>query len=106
MATVKLDNATSEAIAKVVHAAFDEEAKRLMELKEVYEERWLDSKGLCEQLPALTPYWIKKNGKHLPREFFGSEREDGSMEHPRYMYPLNRIKRMVHEGKFRVLTNN
>lgn len=96
MSMVKLDKATQEAITEAVRAS-------VTEVMELYKEQWVDSKELCRQLPALTPYWLKKNGQRLPRESFGIEKEDGHMTHPRWMYPLNRIKRGVAEGRYRFI---
>lgn len=78
-----MDRVLREEIIKEVRRA-------TLEAMEVYNEKWLSAKELCEQFQMITPDWLKRNGERLPnRTVPGSNRRG---------YPKNQIARMVADG--------
>lgn len=91
---------------KLLRAEIVAEVKRsLAEVNEVYQEEWLTKEQLCEQFPMFTLSWIKNFGEKsaIPRERISVQSEDGSGVRSRFMYPKNKINRLIAEGYFRNL---
>lgn len=92
-----LDKITRMAIASAV-------TKAVKEANEVYEEQWLTSDQLSERVGVFTKEWIKKNGSMLPRERVCFTNADGNIvQSSRWMYPVKKILRLLHEGEFRMM---
>lgn len=65
---------------------------------EVYNERYLSAKELCNQFQMFTPSWLKNYGHLLPRERQTAIAKDGRVVGTRYGYPQHRIARMIADG--------
>lgn len=89
---MKIDSETRNALVSVV-----------MEANEMYNEVYVTSQELCNQISMITPDWLKAYAKKLPREQIGVKGEDGKVRTTRWGYPIHKIKRLIAEGKLREL---
>ena len=65
-------------------------------------ERWVTADTLCQHVEVLTPRWLKSHGQMLNRTRV--EWTDDKGKHTSsWMYPLNEIIQMVHDGSIRNL---
>ena len=77
--------------------------KVVMEANEIYGERWLTAKQLCEYVGVFTERWLKDHGYLLPRT--PAEWDDDEGHHvSSYMYPLHKILAMMADGRIKRLT--
>lgn len=83
-----------------VSKTIQNEMAKISEALELNKEEWVTSKVLSERMPMLSADFIKKYGKVLPRERIVYE-EDGQTKTTRFMYPLNKIGRLVASGQLR-----
>ena len=83
-----------------VSKTIQNEMAKISEALELNKEEWVTSKVLSERMPMLSADFIKKYGKVLPRERVVYE-EDGQIKATRFMYPLNKIGRLVASGQLR-----
>ena len=83
-----------------VSETIQSEMAKISEALELNKEEWVTSKVLSERMPMLSADFIKKYGKVLPRERIVYE-EDGQTKTTRFMYPLNKIGRLVASGQLR-----
>lgn len=95
---VKLDKETREAIAEVIAEATK---KAQMETAEMYNERYVTGKELCQQIAMFSPNWLENFGWKLPRERIEVTDDDGQKRVTRWGYPLHHIQRMIAEGRMR-----
>ncbi|MBQ4386141.1 MAG: hypothetical protein II822_00820 [Prevotella sp.] len=91
---VKLDKETREAIADAVKQA-------QIEAAEVYDERYVTGKELCQQIAMFSPNWLENFGWKLPRERIEVTDDEGQKRVTRWGYPLHYIQRMIAEGRMR-----
>lgn len=89
-----LDKATREAVSLAVK-------KAVMEANEVYNEVWLTSEQLCEQVPLFKREWLRHNYNKLPNERVAWKDAQGVEHSCGRCFPKKRILRMVAEGAFR-----
>jgi len=83
---------------------FAEIGKRVEQEKmEVYEERYVTGKELCQHISMFTPNWLEKYGWKLPRERIEVTDDGGEARATRWGYPLHQIQRMIAEGKMRAM---
>lgn len=92
-----LDKQTREAVIATVR-------KAAIEMHEVYEEQWLTSKELCNQIGFFSMEWLKRYGQTLPRECVRVTTKDGVEHKTGWCYPKMRILRMINEGSLRSLS--
>ena len=83
-----------------VSKTIQSEMAKISEALEINKEEWVTSKVLSERMPMLSADFIKKYGKVLPRERIVYE-EEGQTKTTRFMYPLNKIGRLVASGQLR-----
>lgn len=83
-----------------VSKTIQNEMAKISEALELNKEEWVTSKVLSERMPMLSADFIKKYGKVLPRERIVYE-EEGQTKTTRFMYPLNKIGRLVASGQLR-----
>lgn len=83
-----------------VSKTIQSEMAKISEALELNKEEWVTSKVLSERLPMLSADFIKMYGKVLPRERIEYE-EEGQTKTTRFMYPLNKIGRLVASGQLR-----
>ena len=83
-----------------VSKTIQSEMAKITAALELDREEWVTSKVLSERMPMLSADFIKKYGKVLPRERIVYE-EDGETKTTRFMYPLNKIGRLVASGQLR-----
>ena len=77
--------------------------KAVMEMNEVYNERWLTDDQLCEHIGVFTKRWLKDNGHMLPRS--RAEWGDASgLHNTKWVYPLHQIQRMFQNGEIKRLS--
>ena len=93
---VKLDQNSLTAILDVIK-------KGQMEAAEIYQERWVTGAELCKEIQHITKDWLENFGYKLPRERIEVTYDDGKKRVTRWGYPINEIKRMIHEGRMRDL---
>ena len=86
-----------------VSKTIQSEMAKITAALELDREEWVTSKVLSERMPMLSADFIKKYGKVLPRERIVYE-EDGETKTTRFMYPLNKIGRLVASGQLRKIT--
>ncbi|MGX8694836.1 MAG: hypothetical protein ACSW8D_00485 [Prevotella sp.] len=91
---MKLDKETRDAISAAVRAA-------QIEVAEIYEERYVTGKELCQQIAMFSPNWLENFGWKLPRERIEVTGDDGETRVTRWGYPLHQIQRMIAEGRMR-----
>lgn len=94
--TMKLDKETREAIITAMKEA-------QMEIAEIYEERWVPGRELCQEVSMFTKDWLECYGWKLPRERIEVVDDDGKTRVTRWGYPLHQIKRKIATGEIRVL---
>ena len=90
----KLDKETLEAITSAVKEAH-------IKIAEVYHERYVTGKELCQQIAMFSPNWLENFGWKLPRERIEVTGDDGETRVTRWGYPLHQIQRMIAEGRMR-----
>ena len=83
---MKLDKETREAITAAVRAA-------QIEAVEMYDEKYVTGKELCQQIAMFSPNWLENFGWKLPRERIEVVDDSGERRVTRWGYPLHRIKR-------------
>jgi hypothetical protein len=93
---MKLDKETREAIAAAVRAA-------QIEASEMYDERYVTGKELCQQIAMFSQNWLENFGWKLPRERIEVVDDSGERRVTRWGYPLHQIQRMIAEGRMRSL---
>ena len=93
---MKLDKETRDAIAAAIKEA-------QIEAVEVYHERYVTGKELCNQIAMFSPNWLENFGWKLPRERIEVTGDDGETRVTRWGYPLHQIQRMIAEGRMRSL---
>ena len=93
---MKIDKETREAIAAAVRAS-------QIEAAEMYQEKYVTGKELCQQIAMFSTNWLENFGWKLPRERIIVTDEDGETRVTRWGYPLHRIQRMIAEGRMRNL---
>lgn len=91
---VQLDKETRDAIAEAVKQA-------QMFSAEMYNEKFVTGKVLCEYISMFTPNWLETYGWKLPRERIEVTDDEGQKRVTRWGYPLHQIQRLIAEGKFR-----
>lgn len=77
--------------------------KGQIEMAEIYQERWVTGAELCKEIQHITKDWLDNYGYKLPRERIEVNTDDGKKRVTRWGYPINEIKRMIHEGRMRDL---
>ena len=70
-------------------------------MAEIYQERWVTGSELCKEIQHITKDWLDNYGWKLPRERIEVTCDDGKKRVTRWGYPINEIKRMIHEGRLR-----
>ena len=93
---MKLDKETREAIAAAVREV-------QIEAAEIYDERYVTGKELCQQIAMFSTNWLENFGWKLPRERIIVTDEDGETRVTRWGYPIHQIQRMIAEGRMRNL---
>ena len=93
---MKLNKETRDAIAAAIREA-------QIEAAEVYHERYVTGKELCNQIAMFSPNWLENFGWKLPRERIEVTGDDGETRVTRWGYPLHQIQRMIAEGRMRSL---
>lgn len=93
---MKLDKETREAIAAAVRAA-------QIEAAEMYDEKYVTGKELCQHIAMFSPNWLENFGWKLPRERIEVVDDSGERRVTRWGYPLHQIQRMIAEGRMRSL---
>lgn len=93
---VKLDKNSLTAILSAIKEG-------QIEASEIYQERWVTGKELCKEIQHITKDWLENFGYKLPRERIVVTTDDGKKRVTKWGYPINAIKRMIHEGKMRDL---
>ena len=89
-----LDKETRQAIADAVR-------KAQIDAEEIYSERWVTGAELCAIVGMFTKDWLENFGWKLPRERIEVICDDGKKRVTRCGYPINEIKRMIHDGRLR-----
>ena len=89
-----LDKETRQAIAEAVR-------KAQMDAAEIYSEKWVTGAELCTIVGMFTKDWLENFGWKLPRERIEVTCDDGKKRVTLWGYPINEIKRMIHEGMLR-----
>lgn len=80
----------------VVRRAVEEE-------REMYDEVWLTAKELCKQFQMFTADWLKRYGQLLePKQAVVTDL-DGRKHRTSWVYPRNKIQRMIATGTIRQL---
>jgi hypothetical protein len=74
------------------------------EVHECYEERWVTDKTLSQYIETMTPRWLRSHGHLLGRTRQVVTSKDGTETKSPYVYPLNKILRMAHDGELKGLT--
>ena len=93
---VRLDKNSLTAILEAIK-------KGQIEMAEIYQERWVTGAELCKEIQHITKDWLENFGYKLPRERIEVTCDDGKKRVTRWGYPINEIKRMIHEGRMRDL---
>lgn len=97
---VTIDKQTREAIGAAIE-------RGMRERMEMYGEEWLSAADLCKRVPAFTIGWLKAYGDKVPRERLSVVTWDGAfVPSKRWMYPLHKILRLLHDGYFRGIRIN
>ena len=73
--------------------------KAQMEAAEMYNERYVTGRELCEQIAMFSPNWLENFGWKLPRERAEVIDDDGKTRVTRWAYPRNMIQQMIREHK-------
>ena len=96
----KIDRQLKAMIAATVRDA-------VKEALEGIEERWVSEEELTERFACFTPWWLRHNGKYLPRTKVTVVDSDG-VEHPTkgWCYPIHKINRMMMDGSLMVITGS
>ncbi len=68
---------------------------------EIYSEKWVSGKELCQQIAMFSPNWLEKYGWKLPRERIEVTDDEGERRVTRWGYPLHHIQMMIAEGRLR-----
>jgi hypothetical protein len=71
------------------------------EAAEMYNERYVTGRELCEQIAMFSPNWLENFGWKLPRERIEVTDDEGKTRATRWGYPLHAIQRMIAEGRLR-----
>ena len=73
--------------------------KAMTDVLEESQEAWLSGDELCKQFQMFSPSWLKRYGSRLPRTRAVVTDNDGMKHVTGWVYPRNKIQRMVREGK-------
>lgn len=71
------------------------------EAAEMYNEKYVTGRELCEQIAMFSPNWLENFGWKLPRERIEVTDDEGKTRATRWGYPLHAIQRMIAEGRLR-----
>ena len=102
-----LDKETRLAIANAVDKCIYAAEQRYKEAKASYEEVWLSEDELLKQFQMLSPNWVKRYGKLLPRTQFEVTiitRDGREVKKTRWAYARNKIQEWIQNGTHRTLT--
>ena len=78
--------------------------RRTMEEEmELYSEVWLTGDDLAKQFGTFTKSWLKRYGHALPRKHPAVTDETGTKHESSYIYPRNKIQRMIASGEIEKL---
>lgn len=91
IARVFREKDTKDVIAEAIKQAHIEAA-------EIYDERWVQGRELCQEISMFSTDWLEKFGWKLPRERIEVTDDEGKTRVTRWGYPLHQIKRMVATG--------
>lgn len=87
-----MDRLTKAEVISVIRSS-------IAEVMEMRKETWVTGDELCKQFQMFSLSWLKRYGHKLPRTRAVVTEEDGSKHTTSWTYPVNKIQRMVHEGK-------
>ena len=74
--------------------------RRAMEVEmEMYSEVWLTADDMQKQFGTFTKSWLKRYGHALPRKHPAVTDETGTRHESSYIYPRNKIQRMIATGE-------
>jgi len=96
METVKL---TAETQRALMNAVRDTVYKVLLERR----EKWVTGDELAKTFGCFSKSWLKNYGRCLPRTQAIVNTPDGEVK-SRWIYPINKIEQMIHDGKIQNLT--
>ena len=68
------------------------------QVQEMYNEKYLSPRELCNQFQMITPSWLKEHGHKLPRAKISATDGKGRITGTRYAYPQHKIARMIALG--------
>jgi hypothetical protein len=90
---------------KLLRAEIINEVRRAeREAHEGYEERWVTDKTLSQYVETMTPRWLRSHGHLLGRtRQIVTSTTDGTETKSPWVYPLNKILRMAHDGELKGL---
>lgn len=73
------------------------------EAHEMYEERWVTAETLNTYIETMTKRWLQDHGHLLGRTRQIVTAKDGTQTKSPWVYPLNKVLRMAHEGDLKGL---
>ena len=89
---------------KLLRAEIINEIRRAeREVHECYEERWVTAETLSQYIETMTPRWLRSHGHLLGKTRQVVTSKDGTETKSPWVYPLNKILRMAHDGELKGL---